>query len=122
MANTEIMYLYRSASNYKCMNRAVLEGTLSEAQIEDIYNCCQGPSGLNWFIPFQVGLDEDREVYGDLDPEEDGPWFELCEDNFHVVDGFTTDNMTVQELYDNFMEINGNWDEDEAFERLFDEE
>ena len=71
--NTKVNYLYRDASNYKTYNEAVLKGTLTENQVQRIYNALD--SGL-YFIPHQVGLDEDR-GRGSYYTDDDHCWFEL---------------------------------------------
>ena len=117
--NTGISYLYRDASNYKEQNYAVVEGEITQDQIDTIMDCLSDRADdYGYFIPFQVGLDEERP--GAFDEEDDHVWFELYEDSFEIVDRPVTTwpQMTVEELVENFEAARDNWDEMEAWERL----
>ena len=39
--NTKIVYLYRDASNYKVLNKAVIRGELSEEDQKTILSCLE---------------------------------------------------------------------------------
>lgn len=111
--NTQLMYLYRDAGNYKQLNQHIISGTLAEKEIIEIISCTENGN----FIPSQVGLPEERfETWG----EDDHVWFEL--DSF----GFTetqedadTELPTAHELLDAFRKAKGRWDEEAALEHIF---
>lgn len=103
--NTRIMYLYRDASNYKVQNEAVVEGTLTEKQIDEMISCCDEGE---CFIPRQVGLPETR--FGKV-TEDDHCWFEICRESFSETESGSTEAVTAGELYQNFLSASGNWDE-----------
>lgn len=78
--NTKIGYMYRDAANYKVWNECVIEGTLTEEQIQKILACrYEG----EWFIPHMVGLKETQ--FGDWNEELDHPYFELYDHSFEEV-------------------------------------
>lgn len=119
--NTGISYLYRDASNYKAQNYAVVEGEITDEQIEIIMDCLHDRNEeYGYFIPFQVGLDEERP--GAFDKEDDHVWFELYDDSFEITSDPVTvwPHMTVDGLVDAFEEAKDNWDEMSAWERLLD--
>ena len=51
--NTEIVYLYRDASNYKKWNDVIVAGGMSESDLDFIKKCLMVD---NTFIPEQIGL------------------------------------------------------------------
>jgi len=105
IVNTEIEYLYRDASNYKKWNTAVLIGELSEADQQTILDCLQDGE---YFIPSQVGLDEER--FGSW-TEDDHRWFEL-EPGFATPTSYPiTCGLTCAQLVENFKAAKGNWDD-----------
>ena len=53
--NTEILYSYRDASNYKTHRYEILEGKINNEQIYAIISCLEDGE---LFIPSQVGLDD----------------------------------------------------------------
>lgn len=103
--NTYLCYLYRDASNYKKWNEVILSGHLTPEQKENIV------ATLNealWFIPEQVGLPVER---FDKVTQDDHCWCELELEDINDTDLPPTFEMTAQELYDKFMEIDGKWDD-----------
>jgi len=113
--NTKITYQYRNASNYKTLNQAVLKGTLTLEQTQKILSLRD--CGEN-FIPYQVGLPEDRGEYP-LTYEDDHIWFELDGDDFESTYEEPTIETTCDDLYQNFLKIkNSGWNEIEAINRL----
>lgn len=103
--NTRIDYLYRDASNYKKANSAVLIGELSEADQQVILSCL---SEGEYFIPSQVGLDEER--FGSW-TEDDHCWFEL-EPGFATPTSYpVTCGLSCDQLVENFKAAKDNWDD-----------
>lgn len=103
--NTRIDYLYRDASNYKKPNTAVLIGELSEADQQVILSCL---SEGEYFIPSQVGLDEER--FGSW-TEDDHCWFEL-EPGFATPTSYpVTCGLSCDQLVENFKAAKDNWDD-----------
>lgn len=105
MANTLISYLYRDASNYKVHNEAVLEGEITEEQVQDILShTCDG----EFFIPELVGLEGKR--FNTYDPQEDTPFFEINECGFEKTDRPPTTWLTIPKLVENFKAASeGGW-------------
>lgn len=103
--NTRVSYLYRDASNYKSWNEVILAGTLTKEQVRTIMSLCD--SG-EYFIPSQVGLPEVR--FSDIS-EDDHVWFELAEEGFQMTTAKPTELITAEELYQNFLSVNGKWDD-----------
>lgn len=101
--NTRIVYLYRDASNYKVRNTAVIRGELSEADQQTILSCLEDGE---YFIPSQVGLDEER--FGSK-TEDDHAWFEL-EPGFAEPTNAVPCDLDCARLVANFMAAKGNWD------------
>lgn len=75
--NTKIVYLYRDADNYKCLNEAVLEGEFDPRDLDMIASLM---TGGEYFVPEQVGLHLNRpddkftladHAWAELDPYED---------------------------------------------------
>lgn len=102
--NTRINYLYRDASNYKVLNSAVIRGELSEEDQRTILSCLEDGE---YFIPSQVGLDEER--FGSW-TEDDHCWFEL-EPGFAEPTNATPSNLTCEQLVANFLTAKDNWDD-----------
>lgn len=110
MKNTKISYLYRDASNYKQWNEVVVEGAITEEQIDSIMGCLECGE---YFIPKQVGLPETR--FGEV-TSDDHCWFELSRDGFVPTDAEVDAGMDVGELERKFLEAQGKWDDSEVFE------
>lgn len=113
--NTRIEYLYRDADNYKVGNEVVIEGTLTEAEIEEIIGICDdGGQGTFYFIPRQVGLPEKR--FDKIDPDSDHCWFELWKDewksSFSETEDAPTEPITAKELLEAFRKVGADsWDD-----------
>lgn len=105
MKNTQIVYLYRDACNYKNWNTVVIKGEMNKEQIETIMDCLDG---REFFIPSQVGLPE---VRFDEWTEDDHCWFELNEDDFELTDHDADVDMTVEDLVSNFINMKNKWDD-----------
>lgn len=103
--NTEIEYLYRDASNYKKRNTAVLIGELSAADQQVILDCLEDGE---YFIPSQVGLDEER--FGSW-TEDDHRWFELGPGFATPTPCTATCGLTCAQLVENFKAAKDNWDD-----------
>lgn len=106
--NTIIEYLYRDADNYKVPNVCVVQGEVTEQQIETIINSLDEGA---YFIPSKVGLPEKR--FADFDPEVDHKWFELGMYGFSDTDLPATVNIKAAELVDRFARRAGRWEADE---------
>jgi hypothetical protein len=82
--NTEIVYFYRDASNYKTQPQtAILAGPMTEEQKAEIRDCFDEG---RWFIASQLGLEDAihkffEKGYG-LNDEDDHVYSELCDDSF----------------------------------------
>ena len=98
--NTEVQYLYRDANNFKRWNLCVVQGTLTDEEMAEIWNCCD--SG-EYFYPNKVGLPENR--YSGTDA--DMPWFELA--GFDQTSRKPNVNITAQELLEKFRSLKGTW-------------
>lgn len=103
--NTYIGYLYRDASNYKKWNEVILSGHLTDPQKEIMISMLD--CGI-YFIPEQVGLPVER--FGDI-TEDDHCWCELDIEDINDTDLSPTIDMTAEELYQKFVEIDGEWDD-----------
>ena len=106
MKNTKINYLYRDASNYKVSNTAIINGLLSQEDIQEIVSCLYDG---DWFIPSLVGLPENRFEKWTVD---DHPWFKLTDYGFEPTDEPATVTITSAELLDNFRKLKDHWDEE----------
>ena len=106
--NTLIEYLYRDASNYKVHpedgNFGIVEGTLTDAEIEEIFSCCDGED--YYFIPHTVGLNEER--FSEI-TEDDHPYFELL--SITATDSPQNTGMSAKTLLNNFRSRKGRWGE-----------
>lgn len=113
--NTEIHYQYRDGSNYKQPQSVVVEGELSQEQIQEIYSRCDeyvegevfDPEIEEpiYFIPRQVGLPETR---FEKITEDDHCWFEMGMIN--LTDKAPTIQMTAKEVLENFEDVD-RWDD-----------
>lgn len=117
--NTLFEFLYRDASNYKTLNRVLLEGELTQEEIEEIYSCCDGC----FFIAEQVGLS--HSFPGTSITEDDHVWCTMYEDAPHgfstvstELDADSDDTMwlpqekrflSARELLEYFRAANGHW-------------
>jgi|LSQX01.1.fsa_nt_gb hypothetical protein len=101
--NMEIEYLYRDQHNYKTWNTVIVNGELSEKQIDEIISCLDERL---YFIPSKVGLPENK--FGEI-TEADHPWFELEKDGFTKTTEKPTVDITAQELYKRFLANKGSW-------------
>ena len=104
--NTKINYLYRDACNYKSANSEIIEGRISQNQINEIIACLEDGC---YFIPCQIGFSEIR--CGSDNIEDDHCWFELSSDDFEYVDEEPTLDMDIDELIEEFKDAADNWDE-----------
>lgn len=102
-SNTKIEYLYRDASNYKVWNTAIIQGRLTDEQIDEIMACLQDGE---YFVPSKVGLDEER--FGDW-TEDDTEYFELCRSGFSITGQKSTVPMRPDELVAKFQAAKGKW-------------
>lgn len=105
-ANTRICYMYRDAANYKKYIEGVIEGNLTKADKNEIWDSLADEIGDHYFLPEQVGLSADNRYSG---TEDDTPWFELCS-IVDTDDAVTCPNMTAAELYRNFLRAKDRWD------------
>lgn len=103
--NTAINYLYRDADNYKIRNRCVLNGLMTEEQINKICLCLDCGE---FFIPHVVGLDEER---FSEETEADYPWFELGSYSFECTDNRPTTDVTPAQLINAFQKAKDRWEE-----------
>mgnify|MGYP006924871626 CR=1 FL=1 len=104
--NTMIKYLYRDGANYKKNNQFVLDGVLTDKQIQEILGCLD--EGM-YFIPAQVGLPEKR--FDKFSDDIDHVWFEMDEDSFQIVEEKPDKkNITPEELVKKFKEAARHWD------------
>lgn len=102
--NTKIFYLYIDGSNYKVHNEAVVKGTITKEQANEIFDCTYAGS----FIPGDVGLPENR--FDDYSSD-DTDWFELHnpEEAFFATAEEPTVDMTVDELVARFASMRDQW-------------
>ena len=102
--NTIINYQYRDASNWKQHNEAIVQGTLTEEQIDTIINCLEDGE---YFIPRQIGLPEIR--FAEI-CEDDHCWFELDRAGFEITERCPTVQLTAKEVVGRFLEARNNWE------------
>lgn len=102
--NTLIQYLYRDAENNKVHNACVVEGDITDEEIEDI---CGSLKYGELFIPEDVGLPEQR--FDDYDSDIDHPWFELQADGFELTSLEPTVSMSTTELAKRFISCKEAW-------------
>lgn len=106
LPNTRIDYLYRDASNYKCQQTFVVEGRISQDQIESILGCLDGQE---FFIPEQLDMPLIRNW---TVSEDDHPWCELDSRSFSFTDAAPdVPGFTVDELVKKFQDAKGAWDD-----------
>ena len=110
--NTRISYLYRDADNYKVHNVCVINGELTDDQIDQILECCDMGE---YFIPSQVGLPERK--FEEIDSERDHCWFELNRDGFEPCDQEADTSLTAEQLTAIFQDCPSIWVDDLAPER-----
>lgn len=110
--NTRINYLYRDGSNYKIWTSVVVRGRLSQQDCAQIISCCEDGT---YFIPYQVGLPENR---FETVTDDDHVWFELDKESFEPTVDTPTATVTAQELTALFRQRKGAWDIDDATEHL----
>lgn len=99
--NTRILYFPHCPDGHKEPNDAVVTGTLSEAQVDQIISC------LEWgecFIPEQVGLPAKREA-----DNADSPFMELDRSGFSITEQTATVFLNVKELLQNFKDCKYRW-------------
>ncbi len=113
MANTQISYLYRDASNYKQFESVILEGELSENDIGIIIK--KLVDGV-LFIPEQVGLESLQQKFDDLN-DDDHIYHELHREGIGLVEAPPTITLSAKELVRNFQNVN--WDVNKAYWRLW---
>ncbi len=110
--NTRIIYLYRDASNYKQLKEIVVEGTIT---IDDISDCL---SEGEFFIPFDVGLEELQTRFGEVDMDVDHIWHEM--DVLTPTIKAPTIEVTAVQLMKLFLKAKENgWNEGSAIARLY---
>lgn len=102
--NTVIEYLYRDAGNNKVWNEAVINGCLSQEQIDIV--CSSLEDGV-YFIPRFVGFPEER--FDSYDCELDHAFFELEPSWIHNEDRLPTVSITPQEVTEAFVNNKGKW-------------
>lgn len=102
--NTKMTFLYRDASNYKQYNEFVVEGEITDEDIEKVIACLQDGE---YFVPECVGIEAERFVEW---TEDDHPFCELSAEDFEltdespteVLDGTEWRTITVGELVSRF--------------------
>lgn len=104
MANTQITYMYRDASNWKQFETVVLAGAMSQEDIDLIISKLEDG---DLFIPEQVGLPRLQFRWPTLN-EDDHVYHELKREDFKIVDLPPTLEITAKELVENFRNVN--WD------------
>lgn len=106
--NTKISFLYRDAANYKFWHDAVVAGSVSQEQIDQIMGALEGDGG--YFIPSAVGLPCDY-ASGYEPNDDDHPWCELFADSFEPTDHAPTVDMTAEALVQRFCDAKGRWED-----------
>lgn len=91
--NTVIEYMYRDSANWKVHSRVVINGLLTEEQIERIWDL----TDEGYFLPSYVGLPENR--FEKLS-KNDGPYFELMD--FSEAEECYTEPLTPEEVIAGF--------------------
>ncbi len=104
MANTQITYMYRDASNWKEFETVILAGEMSQEDIDLIIGKLEDS---NLFMPEQVGLPRLQLKWPTLN-EDDHVYHELTREDFEIVDLPPTVEMTAKELVENFRTVE--WD------------
>lgn len=114
MKYTEVEYMYRDNENNKKSAIMVLEGELSDNEVQEIYEKCryEAIGDTSMFIPTQVGLPEVR--FDDFQPDIDGPWCELLTIKSLEAEEKDCDSVlmtfTAQQLLENFRAVE-KWNE-----------
>lgn len=80
--NTHVSYMYRDGSNYKLQAEAILKGSLTQEEIDEIFKKTQDKvfTGSHFFYPGNIGLHAPTfvsEGYAEYDDDPD--WHELLE-------------------------------------------
>ena len=96
-------YFYRDAANYKNHSSIVLEGVLTPKQIVEMKELLEDEE---LFLPLDAGVPP--MYFEETDSEIDHVWHTWG--GFEPAEDFEVPTMSAQELYDNFMRTNGNWD------------
>ena len=103
--NTRISYMYRDAGNNKVYGAAVIQGVLSESQVEWMKSLlARCPE--NGFIPPKIGLPELREDFAagaSYDEEMDHCWHEW--EGVERTEEAITVNLSVDDLLGKFSDI-----------------
>lgn len=111
--NTRIFYMYRDADNYKQNEEIILNGEISEEEIDTIFSKLD--EGL-YFIPSQVGLNDLQERMCSDIGDSDHVWHELIRGDINHTEDNPTPNhpfSDVHELVERFRQLE-RWDEIEA--------
>lgn len=116
--NTRIEYLYRDAGNFKTWNSAVVAGAIPTEGAESILSACERDIDSGLFIPYQVGLPEDRGGFP-FDEGMDVPFFEIGPGSFSLTVAEPTIGLSAPELVARFDRQRGAWDAVAAEGRLY---
>ena len=117
--NTRIEYLYRDAGNFKTWNSAVVAGAISTEGAESILSACERDIDSSlFFIPYQVGLPEDRGGFP-FDEDMDVPFFEIGAGSFSLTVAEPTTSLSAPDLVARFDRQRGAWDAVAAEGRLY---
>lgn len=104
MANTQITYMYRDASNFKQFETVILRGEMSE---EDISLIIGKLVDGTFFIPEQVGLPRLQFRWSSLN-NADHVYHELTREDITLTDLSPTIKITAKRLVDNFRHVKWN--------------
>ena len=113
-----IEYLYRDAGNFKTWNSAVVAGAIPTEGAESILSACERDIDSGLFIPYQVGLPEDRGGFP-FDEGMDVPFFEIGPGSFSLTVAEPTTGLSAPELVARFDRQRGAWDAVAAEGRLY---
>lgn len=113
MANTQITYMYRDASNWKQFETVVLAGEMTPEEIDLILRRLEDG---NLFLPEQVGLPRLQFRWPTLN-EDDHVYHELTREDIEIVDLPPTIEMSAKELVENFRNVK--WDVVESVKTLW---
>lgn len=101
MANTKIEYMYRDGGNYKIHAEAILEGSLTTEEIEEIFKMTEDAvfKDCHFFYPGNIGLPAPTfESEGYRAYEDDPEWHELLNVTLTANDADT--RVTAMEFLD----------------------
>lgn len=115
--NTRIDYLYRDLGNYKTLNSVVVDGALSEDDVSRVLDACVPGPDSSLFIPYQVGLPEDRGGFTP-DADMDAAFFEVDCASFALTVAEPTIAISAPDLVARFDLRRGRWDLPAAEGRL----